>query len=171
VVHDGDVLATAADADWSMMEDQNQNVVSRALYFNPYSKQTKFDEDKCGGEDPTWVCEHNSKSVLAYNVIAYRLKEAKAYKASDEVKCRIAAWHLVVTAGQIDTMRTRGKRDKTWNEGLTYMTVDGNLAEDDLFAKLDQRAKEGSELWTACGGTGEPKSQYSTVLDRDAYYR
>ena len=152
----GDVVTVAADfGDWGIETDSFDRVTARTVMIDHYSREHE-DFDRCRSGNPFAVCEGDDNAVTSFNVVSYRVTEAKRLKQENKSKdCRAAVWDAVDQAEDARKERANHIASKSWKT-LTYATrYHGEMTEQQMFAKLDALEAEARALWTACGGTGD----------------
>ena len=155
-----DVVVAEPDADWEYQTNDHDVVVGRALAFRVYQHDVDTRANPCAGsKDPLTFCEKGRSQVAtAMNAAAYHLDEAARFHTAGKTNaCRQAAWTAVAYVESAKQSRTDGLARHQWTPGAKYELRDGKtLAEPALFAALDAAEARGTELFHACGGTGEP---------------
>lgn len=153
----GDVATVAPDfGDWRYEKDDFDRVTARDVIIDHYSRGME-DFDGCRAGDPFATCEGENNEVTSFNTAVYRVNEAKKLKRDGNDKdCRAATWDAVRQVKDARHERDYHIKDGSW-KSQTYATrYDGLLNEKALFAKLDAIDSEAKDLWSQCGGKGEP---------------
>jgi hypothetical protein len=138
----------------SWQHDRDKNLDPRKwLTVRIYAANWELKPNECGSHGET-VCEASgSKGARGFNYMRFRLDEAKKYQKSNKEACLISSFAAVATARGVKKFRAGRIAKKKWSPGLTYKTrFDGELSEEELFARVDEVEKEALALHAKCGG-------------------
>jgi hypothetical protein len=153
----GDTMVIPSGDDWSYgiaLDDAGYKHWSRRVHVRIYSKDYEVDANRCNSYSSKDVCEESgSKAATELNSARYRLDEAKGLRQTKKLaQCRTSAFDAMASARGLT--RFKQSKGQDWATGLKYRTAkDGDLTEDQLFAKMAAFEKEALEIFKACGGT------------------
>ena len=150
----GDVLAPTGD--WEVGRDDAGNL-ARFLTVRLYSKNAPVPYgDQCGNEDKSRnvVCWASGNYLAkSYDVQKARLVDAQSKSKTDKNACRAEAWAAVLINSNMLYLHAAQVKDKSWDAGRYFGTVDGILDEETTFARMGERSAAAEKLLSACGGS------------------
>lgn len=146
-------LHYVVQGNWKHDRDGNLDP-RKSVTVRIYASNWELKPNECGSHGTETVCEASgSQGARAFNYMRFRLDEAKKHQKSDKEACLISSFAAVATARGVKKFRAGRIKKKTWSPGLTYKTrFDGELGEEELFAKVDEVEKEALALHVKCGG-------------------